>query len=71
MRAPIGKGRYLFHNDVRHSRTMECGDNGFRSWTNTKKLPGFHLCKCGWSDLPRYSRMSSDYRCEPRSRLPR
>jgi hypothetical protein len=65
----IGKGRVLMHNIVRHSRDMECGDLGFRAWTDVKPYKGFKRCYCGWSGLPHYSAME-DYKCEPRSRLP-
>jgi hypothetical protein len=65
----IGKGRVLMHNHVRHSRNMQCGDNGFRAWTDTKPPEGFKPCQCGYAGLPHYS-LHPDYKCEPRSRLP-
>jgi hypothetical protein len=66
----IRKDRVLMHNQVRHSRTMEHSENGFRAWTDTKPWRGFKWCGCGWSGLPHYSGFP-DYKCEPRSRLPR
>jgi hypothetical protein len=66
----VGKGRVLMHNHIRHSIDMPCGVNGFRAWTDTKKLPGFKRCQCGWSGLPHYSR-SPDYKCEPINKLVR
>jgi hypothetical protein len=65
----VGKGRVLMHNRVRHSRTMESGDLGFRAWTDTKPVRGFKRCGCGYAGLPHYSGFP-DYKCEPRSRLP-
>ena len=65
----VGKGRFLMHNHIRHSRTMTCGENGFRAWTGKRILPGFKKCRCGWAGLPHFSQFP-DYRCEPRSRLP-
>jgi hypothetical protein len=59
----IGKGRVLMHNHIRHTRTMPCGWNGFRAWTDTKVLPGFKPCGCGYAGLPHYS-LNPDYRCE-------
>jgi hypothetical protein len=66
----VGPGRILYHNYVRHSLDMPCGVNGFRGWTDVRKLPGFRRCHCGWSGLPHYSK-SPDYQCEPMEVLER
>jgi hypothetical protein len=59
------------HNHVRHSVDMPCGANGFRAWTdNMLPPPGFKPCRCGWAGLPHYSSIP-DYKCVPKSMLPR
>ena len=67
----VHSGRVLMHNHVRHSKDMPCGANGFRAWTdNMPPPPGFKPCRCGWAGLPHYSRIP-DYKCVPKSMLPR
>jgi hypothetical protein len=59
----VRRGRFLFHNHVRHTADLPCGVNGFRAWTDTI-THGWRRCNCGWSGLPHYSAYP-DYVCEP------
>jgi hypothetical protein len=51
----VREGRVLMHNHLRHKIDTPCDVNGFHAWTDTKPLPDFVPCPCGWSGLPHYA----------------
>jgi hypothetical protein len=64
----VAEGRVLAHNNIRHSKFMKCGENGFRAWTwpNDKVPTGFVPCGCSYAGLPHVAHANvADYKCEP------
>jgi hypothetical protein len=51
----IKPGQVLMHNAVMHATDTVCGFAGFRAWTDSKPLPHFIKCPCGWAGLPHYA----------------
>jgi hypothetical protein len=51
----VGKGRFLYHNHIRHAVNSPCGLLGFRGWTDSVLDEDFEPCRCGWAGLPHYS----------------
>jgi hypothetical protein len=52
------KDHFLWHNHIMHTNNMTPGTNGFRCYFAEKPVDyrSFMRCKCGWSELPHYSR---------------
>jgi hypothetical protein len=65
----IPPGRVLSHNHVTHGPDWPTGPNGFRAWTNAKRLPNFVLCPCGWAGLKHYALKDfvAEYRADPQA----